>query len=229
MSQTAHLKIKELPEGERPYEKLEKFGAGRLTDAELLAIIIRTGSRSETSISLAQRILQKEKIMPLINISLEELMTVKGVGRVKAIQIKAAVELGKRLVSFKKSDKVYIKTPQDVSDFLMEDMRHLKKEYVKGLLLTTKNELIKVVDISIGSLNSSIVHPREVFNEAVKCGCASIILVHNHPSGDAVPSGEDVSITKRIAEAGKILGIELLDHVIIGDKVFVSLKERNAF
>lgn len=229
MGQVSHLKIKELPQGERPYEKLEKFGVERLTDAELLAIIIRTGSRSETSVSLAQRILKTGQFTLMTNVSLEELMTIKGIGRVKAIQIKAALEIGKRLVSFKKSDKVYIKTPQDVSDFLMEDMRHLKKEHVKALLLTTKNELIKVADISIGSLNSSIVHPREVYNEAVKCGCASIILVHNHPSGDAAPSGEDVSITKRISDAGKILGIELLDHVIIGDKVFVSLKEKNIF
>lgn len=229
MEQVNHLKIKELPEGERPYEKLEKFGAERLTDAELLAIIIRTGSRSETSVSLAQRILKKEQLTSMIDISIEELKTVKGVGRVKAIQIKATLELGKRLVYFRKTDKVYIKTPQDVSDFLMEDMRFLNKEHVKTLLLTTKNELIKVVDISIGSLNSSIVHPREVYNEAVKCRCASIILVHNHPSGDAAPSTEDISITKRISDAGKILGIELLDHIIIGDKVFTSLKERNIF
>lgn len=224
-----HLKMKDIPISERPYEKLEKFGAERLSDAELLAVIIRTGSRSETSVSLAQRILKTEQQVPINEVSLQELMKIKGVGRVKAIQIKAVLELGKRLVSFRKSDKVYIKVPQDASELLMEDMRFLNKEYVKGLLLNTKNELIKTVDISIGSLNSSVVHPREVFSEAVRCGCASIVLVHNHPSGDPTPSAEDISITKRLSDAGKILGVELLDHIIIGDKVFVSLKEKNIF
>ena len=231
MSLNNHLKMKDLPYSERPYEKLEKYGVERLTDAELLAIIIKTGTKDETSVSIAQRILKngQEKAEGIIDISLCDLMKVKGIGRVKAIQIKAVLELGKRLISNNNSKKSIIKTPQDVSDLLMEDMRLLKKEYVKSLLLTTKNQLIKIVDIAIGSLNSSIVHPREVFSEAVKCGCASLILIHNHPSGDPSPSSEDISITKRISDAGKILGIELLDHIIIGNKVFISLKEKNIF
>lgn len=225
-----HLRMKDIPFNERPYEKLENFGAERLTDAELLAIIIKTGTKDETAVSLAQRILKSsEWVEDITEISLQELMKIKGVGRVKAIQIKAVLELGKRLVSFRKSNKLQIRNPQDVSDFLMEEMRFLKKEYVKALLLNTKNELIKIVDVAIGSLNASIIHPREVFSYAVKSGSASVILVHNHPSGDPTPSSEDILITKRLYEAGQILGIELLDHIIIGNKKYVSLKEKNIF
>lgn len=225
-----HLKIKDLPDDERPYEKLERSGADRLTDAELLAIIIKTGTKDETSVSLAQRILRNVNELGSINdLSIQDLMKVKGIGRVKAIQIKAVLELGKRIVSYKKTNYCCIKTPEDVVNYLMEDMRFLKKEHVKGLLLNTKNQLIKIVDISIGGLNSSIVHPREVFSNAVRCGCASIILVHNHPSGDPSPSKEDLSITKRLFDAGKIIGIELLDHIIIGDKNYISLKEKGVF
>lgn len=226
-----HLKIKDLPESERPYEKLEKYGAERLTDAELLAIIIKTGTKKETSVSLAQRILGKAQrvVSGMNDISLQELTNISGIGRVKAIQIKAVLELGKRFVSYKKCDKIYIKTPNDVADYLMEDMRTLNKEHVKGILLNTKNQLIKIIDISIGSLNSSIVHPREVFSEAIKCSAASLIVVHNHPSGDCTPSSEDISITKRLHSAGQILGVELVDHIIIGDQKYTSLKEINIF
>lgn len=226
-----HLRMKELPISERPYEKLEKQGAQNLTDAELLAIIIKNGTRSDTALSLAQKVLLdgQERFENIIDLSLQDLMKIKGIGRVKAIQIKSVLELGKRIVNAKKQNKHYIKSPQDVLNILMNEMRFLKKEHVKCLLLTSKNELIKIVDVSIGSINSSIVHPREVFCEAVKCSSAGIILVHNHPSGDPSPSREDITITNRIYEAGKIIGIELLDHIIIGDKEFISMKEKIIF
>jgi len=225
------LKMKDLPINERPYEKLEKYGAEMLSDAELLAIVIKTGTRSETSVSLAQRILARDEegkgIAALHDFSLEQLRSISGIGKVKAIQIKAVMELSKRIAStFGNNGKVIIRSSSDVSKLLMEDMRHLKKEVFKVLLLNIKNHLIKQMNISIGSLNASIVHPREVFSEAVKTGCSSIIFVHNHPSGDPEPSMEDIDTTKKLASAGEILGIKVLDHIIIGNGIYVSLKEK---
>ncbi|AUS97706.1 hypothetical protein CDQ84_16425 [Clostridium thermosuccinogenes] len=225
------LKMKDLPVCERPYEKLEEYGPEMLSNAELLAIIIKTGSRNETSVALAQRILKQDKsnkgLAFLHDIGLEELRRINGIGRVKAIQIKALAELSKRMSSTYTSGKrVVIKTPEDVSKLLMEEMRHLKKEVFKVILLNAKNHMIRCMDISVGSLTASIVHPREVFSEAVKSGCAGLLFVHNHPSGDPEPSTEDVDTTLRLVDSGKILGIKVLDHVIIGDGRYVSLKEK---
>jgi len=225
------LKMKDLPVCERPYEKLEEYGPEMLSNAELLAIIIKTGSRNETSVALAQRILKQDKsnkgLAFLHDIGLEELRSINGIGRVKAIQIKALAELSKRMSSTYTSGKrVVIKTPEDVSKLLMEEMRHLKKEVFKVILLNAKNHMIRCMDISVGSLTASIVHPREVFSEAVKSGCAGLLFVHNHPSGDPEPSTEDVDTTLRLVDSGKILGIKVLDHVIIGDGRYVSLKEK---
>ncbi|HHV97919.1 MAG TPA: DNA repair protein RadC [Clostridiaceae bacterium] len=225
------LKIKDLPLNERPYEKLEKYGAEMLSDAELLAIIIKTGTKNETSVALAQRILAKDEegkgIAALHDFSLEQLRAINGIGRVKAIQIKAVMELSKRIAStYSSNRKITIRSANDVSKLLMEEMRHLKKEVFKVLLLNTKNHLIKQANVSVGSLNASIVHPREVFSEAVKSGCSSIIFVHNHPSGDPEPSIEDINTTRKLVNAGEILGIRVLDHIIIGNGIYVSLKER---
>lgn len=225
------LKIKDLPIYERPYEKLEEYGPEMLSNAELLAIIIRTGSRDETSVALAQRVLRQDKsgkgLAFLHDITLEELRCIKGIGRVKAIQIKALAEISKRMSSTYNSGKrVAIKSPADVCNLLMEEMRHLRKEVFKVILLNTKSHVIRCADVSIGSLDASIVHPREVFSEAVRSGCAGLIFVHNHPSGDPEPSPEDVDITRRLVESGKILGIKVLDHVIIGDGKYVSLMEK---
>jgi len=224
------LKIKDLPLSERPYEKLERFGAEVLSNAELLAIIIKTGNKSETSVALAQRILKQDEegegLAFLYDVSLEQLKALKGIGRVKAIQIKALTELSKRMAStFNFNKRVVIKSPEDVSRLLMEEMRRLRKEVFKVVLLNTKNHVIKIISVSVGSLNASIVHPREVFSEAVKAGCSSVLLVHNHPSGDPAPSPEDIETTKRLVNAGEILGIKVLDHVIIGDGKYISLKE----
>lgn len=226
-----NLKIKELPLDERPYEKLEKYGPEMLSNAELLAIIIRSGSKNETSVSLAQRILMQDNEGRgpafLHSISLQQLRNIKGIGKVKAIQIKATMEFSKRIATtLSNNKKITIRTAMDVSKMLMEEMRHLKKEVFKAVLLNTKNQVIRQIDISIGSLNASIVHPREVFMEAIKSGCSSVLLVHNHPSGDPAPSIQDIETTKRLINAGDILGIKVLDHVIIGNGIYISLKEK---
>jgi DNA repair protein RadC len=225
------LRMKDIPVSERPYEKLEKFGTEALTNAELLAVVIRTGNKDETSVALAQRILAQNEgdggIAFLNDLSLEELRTIKGIGKVKALQIKAVMELSKRVSSaFIINNRMTIKSPDEVSRLLMEEMRYLKKEVFKIILLNTKNHIIKHINVSVGSLNSSIVHPREVFNEAVKASCSGILLVHNHPSGDPEPSQEDIETTNRLVSAGNILGIKVLDHVVIGDGRYISFKEK---
>ena len=226
-----NLKIKDLPLDERPYEKLEKYGAETLSNAELLAIIIRCGNKNETSVALAQRILMQDEEGKgpsfINNMSLEQLRSLDGIGRVKAIQIKALMEFSKRIASpLCSSDKIYIKCSGDVSRLFMEEMRYLKKKVFKSVLVNTKNQLIKQINVSMGSLDTSIVHPREVFSEAIKASASAVLFVHNHPSGDPEPSPEDIATTKRLIEAGNILGIRVLDHIIIGDGVYISLKER---
>ncbi|WP_352420126.1 DNA repair protein RadC [Proteiniborus sp.] len=221
--------IKDLPEDERPREKLYKYGPKALSNTELLAIIIRTGNKENTAIEISQKLLagKKEGISFLTDTSIQEITKIKGIGVCKAAQILAAVELGKRVMTGTHKDKPKITTPSDVADILMLDMAHLKKEHFKIVMLDTKNQVIGIEDISIGSLNSSIVHPREVFKEAIARSSASIILVHNHPSGDPTPSKEDIAITRRLAEGGDILGIKVLDHIIIGNNRFLSLKEKD--
>jgi len=221
--------IKDLPEDERPREKLYKYGVRSLSNSELLAIIIRTGSREKTAIELCQRLLASDKdgISFLSDASIEEITKIKGLGKCKAAQILAAVEIGNRIKANKDGNKIRIASPRDVSNVLMDEMKILKKEYFKIVMLNTKNQIIGIENISIGSLNSSIVHPREVFKEAIKRSSASIILAHNHPSGDPTPSKEDINITKRLIEGGEILGIKVLDHIIIGNNIYVSLKERD--
>jgi len=225
-----HATIKELPQEERPRERLIRHGAGILSNAELLAILLRTGTKDESAISLAHRILiQEQGLRYLVDSDVDQLSSINGIGQAKAAQIKAAIELGKRLAAFELGVDKPVKCPQDVADLLMEDMRYLKKEHMKLVLLNIKCNLISVEEISIGSLNASIVHPREVFNPAIRKSSASMIMVHNHPSGDPSPSSEDTAITARIAEAGKLIGIELVDHIIIGDGRYVSMKEKGLF
>jgi DNA repair protein RadC len=225
------LRMKDIPTSERPYEKLEKFGPEALSNAELLAIIIRTGSREETSVALAQRVLALGQdnggIAFLHNLSVQELRKTKGIGKVKALQIKAVMELSKRVSASRiNKDRVVIRSPVEISSLLMEEMRHLQKEVFKVVMLNTKNHIIKHLNISVGCLNSSIVHPREVFSEAVKVGCSAILLVHNHPSGDPGPSREDIETTQRLVNAGSILGIKVLDHIVIGDGRYISFREQ---
>lgn len=218
-------RIFEMNKDERPREKMLNIGVENLTSSELLAIMIRTGNKKNNAIELSRNILsQVDGIRGLVDVSIEELCSIDGVGLSKASIIKAAIELGRRISDYR-PNKLKISTPSDVAGYYMENMRYLKKEVFKVVLLNTKNEIIKDIDVSVGSLNTSIVHPREVFLEAIKRSANSIILIHNHPSGNCTPSKEDINITKRLFETGEIIGIEVLDHIIIGDGDYQSLKK----
>ncbi|RXI98405.1 JAB domain-containing protein [Anaerobacillus alkaliphilus] len=221
------LMIRDVPTEERPREKMLKEGVHVLTNQELIAIILGTGTREESVLQLAQRILYDfQGLRFLRESSVDELTKIKGIGNSKAVQLLAALELGSRVHKFQQEDRIIIRSPEDVSRFMMEDMRFLTQEHFVALYLNTKNHVIHKKTIFIGSLNASIVHPREVFKEAFRHSAASIICLHNHPSGDPAPSKEDIEVTKRLVETGKVIGIEMLDHIIIGDRKFVSLKEK---
>lgn len=230
------VKMKELPISERPYEKLEMYGENSLSNSELLAIILKTGTKEETAVTLAQKILklksknQSEEIRSLQEIPLAELQKIKGIGRVKAIQIKAVCELGKRMARPINSQKTQIQTGQDVAKLFMEEMQYEKTEHLKVVLLNSKNTVLKIVEVAHGGTNAATVEPKEIMLEAIKTGSSRIILVHNHPSGDPTPSSADYLMNDRIYEAADILGIELLDHIVIGDrkipKHYVSEKRK---
>ena len=218
---------------DRPYEKCERFGAANLTDAELFAVLLRTGTQGENSLELAHRLLKSETPeRGLLNIhrwTMERLIRVRGIGRVKAIQILCLSELAKRLARTSALQELDFSSPRTIARYYMEDMRHKEKEVLKLLLLNTRARLIGESDISVGTVNMALISPRDLFLEALRRNAVSIILLHNHPSGDPEPSKEDIRITGRIYEAGALIGIELLDHIIIGDNRFVSLKERGLF
>ncbi|NLC03516.1 MAG: DNA repair protein RadC [Tissierellia bacterium] len=221
--------IKDLPLSERPREKLISYGVEALSNAELLALIIKSGNFEETAVEVAQKILSRDNrgIAYLADVSLEELMEVKGIGEGKASQILAAIEIGKRLNRIGPQDKIKISSPMVLVNLLMDEMRYLCKEYFKIAILDTKNQILAIENISIGTLNASIVHPRDVFKIAIKRNANSLILIHNHPSGDPNPSNEDISITNRLVDAGNLIGIKVLDHIIIGDNKYISFKEKN--
>ncbi|MGL5258125.1 MAG: RadC family protein [Proteocatella sp.] len=222
------MKIKDIEENQRPREKMLIEGIENLSNQELLAILINTGSKGFSSIGLAGMILKKAGgIKGLVEMDLNSLQEINGIGPAKATTIFAAMELSKRISKIIGRQKFDIKSPQSISQLFMEELRYKKKEVVKVLLLDTKNNIITDAIVSEGSLNASIVHPREVYIEAIKRSANKIIVVHNHPSGDPNPSSEDINITQRLCESGKILGIELLDHIIIGDGVYCSLRELN--
>ncbi|MFB1051673.1 DNA repair protein RadC [Paraliobacillus sp. JSM ZJ581] len=219
--------MKNVPAQDRPRERLAKLGAHHVSNQELLSILLGTGTKEESVQALAQRVLMHfEGINLLRDSTLEELTAIKGIGTVKAVVILAAIELGNRINQLKPQERYCIRSPEDGANFVMEEMRMLKQEHFVCIFLNTKNQVIHRQTVFIGSLNASIVHPREVFREAVKRAAASIICCHNHPSGDPSPSQEDIHVTKRLAECGKMIGIELLDHLVIGDHKFISLKEK---
>lgn len=218
--------IKDILEDERPREILIKKGEAYLSDSQLLAILINNGTTEKSAISLATEIIQHNgSLKNLAGINVEQLSQIKGIGDAKACRIIAALELGRRVAVSRGLDKFRITSPQDAGNIYMEELRYLKKEIFRIVMLNTKNVIIGTKDISLGSLNASIVHPREVFVEAIKKSSNKIILMHNHPSGDPFPSEEDKNITRRLQEAGNIIGIEVLDHVIIGDGIYYSFKE----
>ena len=220
--------IKELPAEERPREKVLKKGSSYLSNAELLALIIRTGNRNRTVVELSQDLLNYfGGLREILDLSCEELQEVKGIGIAKAAQIVAVIELAKRISSIKNYKKDLVSNPAQAAGLLASEMRFLKQEVLRVILLDVKNKVIAVPEISRGGLSSSIVHPREVFKEAIRRSSAAVILVHNHPSGDPKPSADDLNITKKLQKAGEIIGIKVVDHIIIAGDKFLSFKEKN--
>ncbi|MEA4902345.1 RadC family protein [Desulfitobacterium sp.] len=222
-----YRRLKDLSEDLLPRERLFQFGAETLSNKEILAILLRTGLKGENVLDFAERLLSEAGgIAGLARMSVHDLTQLHGLGQAKAAELKAALELGRRSVSAEPMTRPVINSPQDVAHLVMEEMRYLDREHFRIVSLSTKNHVLGISSVSIGSLNSSLVHPRECFKEAIRRNSNAIILLHNHPSGDPTPSREDIDVTKRLADGGKILGIEVLDHVIIGDNRYISLKER---
>ena len=223
------LKIKELPETERPYEKLELYGEKTLSNAELLAIIIKSGTKEETSVQIAQKILnlnydpQMGNLNFLKSIALEELMQIKGIGKVKAIQLKAVCELAVRMSKPSNYKKIQVKSTEDLANLVMEELRFEKREYVKLFLLNNKNEILKSMDAAVGGANFANVNMKETIGEALKIKAPKMILVHNHPTGDPTPSRLDITFTDKLYNAAKMFDIELMDHIVIGDMNFRSV------
>ena len=226
-AEPAYLAVKYWPASEQPREKLEAFGAGSLATPELLAIILRVGRPGESVLAIAQRLLvQSGGLAGVDRASLAELGKVAGIGRVKGIEIKAALELGRRLLALSPEQQPEIRTPDDAFRLLQPDMQFLTREHLKTLLLNTKNRVLAVNTVYEGSVNSATVRIAEVFREAVRRDCPQLIVAHNHPSGDPTPSPEDVGVTRQLVDAGKLLDIAVLDHLVIGHGRFVSLKQR---
>jgi DNA repair protein RadC len=219
--------IKDLPEGERPRERLEHYGAGALSAAELLAIILRVGTQDENVIRLAQRLLSSyDGLAGLAQAPFSSLVAIKGVGPAKATQLKAAFEIGRRLLVAAPHERPTVKSPADAANLLMIEMGMLEQEHLRAVILDTKNHVLKVHTVYVGSLNTAVVRVGELFREAIRVNAAAIIVAHNHPSGDPTPSAEDVFVTRQLVEAGKLLNIDVLDHIVIGGGRCVSLKER---
>ena len=223
--------MKEIPSADRPYEKCLQYGPESLSDTELLSIIIRTGARGENSLDLAQKILAlnypQEGILGLLHHSMPELMKIRGIGQVKATMLLCIGELSKRI--WRKNavqEVISFQEPAGIAAYYQEDMRHMEQEQLHIMLLNTKQRLIRDILISQGTVNASIASPREIFLESLRYHAVYIIMVHNHPSGDPTPSQEDKNLTMRVKEAGNLIGIQLIDHVIIGDNSYISFRER---
>lgn len=218
--------MKEMYKDDRPYEKCLKQGAGSLSNAELLAVMLRTGTKGKSALDLAHHLLSKMcgegGILNIHGFTLQKLKSIKGIGTVKSIQILCLSELAKRLAKANAKERLIFNLPSTVAEYYMEDMRHQKQEHMKLLMLNTKSKLLGETDISKGTVNASLVSPRELFIEALEKNAVSIILLHNHPSGDPTPSENDILLTKRVKEAGALIGIDLLDHIIIGDNCYMS-------
>jgi DNA repair protein RadC len=222
-----HPTIKELPTAERPRERLEQHGAGALSTAELLAIGLRSGGRGQNVLELSSSLLAHHGgLVGLARASFAELCQIKGMGPAKVAQIKAALELGRRLLLATPEARPQVRSPADAAGLLMAEMGLLEKEHLRALLLDTKNHVLGSPTIYVGSVNTSLIRVAEIFREAIRANCAGIIVAHNHPSGDPTPSPEDVAVTEQIVAAGKLLDIEVLDHLVIGHQRYVSLKER---
>lgn len=222
-----HLLIRDLPANERPRERLQSLGARALSTAELLAILLRVGRPQESAITMAGRLLSTFGGLPGLNqAAFDELARQAGVGAAKTAQIKAALEVGRRLATVEPDARVVISSPEDAYNIVSGEMAHLEQEHLRVILLNTKNQVMAVAEVSRGTVNSTLVRPAEVFREAVRRTCPALIIVHNHPSGDTTPSEEDASMTHRLVAAGKQLDIEVVDHIIVGRGRYASLRER---
>lgn len=223
----AALTIKELPPDARPRERLKSLGPSALSEAELLAILLRTGSQGESVVDLSTRLLKTYGgLVGLSRVSFAELCDIHGLGEAKACQLKAALEMGRRLLLAQPEERLQVRQPSDLAPLLLLEMAPLDHEVLRVVLLNTKNQVIKFSDVYHGSLNSSLVRVGEVFKEAVRVNAAAMIVAHNHPSGDPTPSPEDARVTEQIVAAGKLLEIEVLDHLVIGERTWVSLREK---
>lgn len=222
--------MKSIPKEERPYEKCLEKGAGSLSDAELLSVILRTGSKGESALELSRKVLalqgEGNGLLGIYHMSISDLTKVRGIGIVKAVQIKCIAELSKRISQSRFSEGISFKNPSSVAEYYMEELRHLEQEILLLVMLNSKGKRIGDQIISKGTVRSSMISPREIFIEAMRNQAVSILLLHNHPSGVPDPSREDIDLTLRVKEAGAMLGIELLDHIIIGDRQAVSMREQ---
>lgn len=219
--------VREMPAEERPRERLARLGPEALKDAELIAILFRSGSRKEGAVALAERVVKSFKdLRGLARASLEEIQAIHGIGQVKAIELKAAMELGKRLSQLHRWEQPKIKCPKDLYQLLITDSKEYETERFRAVLLNTKNQVLKVVEVSHGSADGTMAAPRDVFRQAVREGATNVMVAHNHPSGDPEPSRADIELTQRLVEAGRLIGITVLDHIVMGDGRYVSFAER---
>ena len=225
--------IKDLPVNDRPYEKCFAKGPEYLTDVELLAVILRTGTNGISSFDLSKDILShksqngKQDLLAIMHMTKEQLLSIKGVGMVKAVQIMCVRELVRRISSVKAKDSIQYNIPSTIADYYMEQMRHLNREEMILIFFNGKNKVIKELKVSVGTVNQTVASPRELFLEALRCEAVSVLMIHNHPSGDPTPSRQDILTTKRMKEAGEFLGIPLCDHIIIGDRTYISFREEH--
>ncbi len=229
-AQTKKLTMRQMPKGEGPYERCMEHGAETLSDSELLAVIIRTGSRESTSLELAQQVLKtggEEGLFGLLSKSFEEFIKIRGIGQVKAAQLMCVFELSRRIWrSGGRLQTECYQEPSQIAEYYMQSLRFLDQEHIYAMFFDTKQHFIKDVLLSKGTVNASVISPRELFVEALKARAVRFALIHNHPSGDPTPSREDELLTRRMKEAGIVLGIWLVDHIIIGNTSYVSFKER---
>ncbi|MFC7440834.1 RadC family protein [Laceyella putida] len=222
-----YMLLRDVPEEERPRERMVQLGPEHVSNAELIALLLRTGSTGESVMVLAQRVLSKAGgLKGLTRLSLQELMEIHGIGPAKAVQLMAGIELGQRISRMLPEDRYAIRSPGDAALYVMDELRFQQQEHFICLFLNTKYRVIDKKCIFKGSLNTSVVHPREIFHEAIRSSAAAVICVHNHPSGDPTPSPEDLLVTERLVEAGRLLGIEVVDHLITGDQTYFSMKEK---
>ena len=222
------MKIQDIPKDERPYEKCERMGTASLSEAELLAVVLQTGTREESSLALARRLLQAGQepgLFGLARMSYRELTAIKGIGRVKAIKLLAILELARRMTRQSAGKRLAMNSPESIAEYYMQTLRFLEVEHVYALFFNTKCQFLGDRRMTVGTVNTSLLSPREIFIEALRRQAVNIVMVHNHPSGDPEASSEDIAITSQIARAGALLDIELMDHIIIGDNRYFSFRE----